>query len=200
MHKNVYSRPAGKPATCPVTKRRQNAEPLPVVALPEPLFVDKSTECHVTPPDVAARMVDYLDAPECCTVLEPSAGTGALVNALTDSGHKALNIFRVERNQALWQVLQMGEQSPGCCRCFLEWSQRAAQYPRIVMNPPFRQIKAHMSAALALLGKERHDDARLVALVPVTFEHPEAVELERLPADTFPTAKVNTKIIEVYRP
>lgn len=43
------------------------------------------------------------------------------------------------------------------------------------------------------------EPATLVALVPVTFEHPEAEHLETLPPDTFSTARVHTKIIRIRR-
>ena len=36
-----------------------------------------------------------------------------------------------------------------------------------------------------------------MALVPVTFEHPEADYLETLPPDTFSTARVHTKIVRM---
>ena len=43
------------------------------------------------------------------------------------------------------------------------------------------------------------EPATLVALVPVTFEYPEAEQLETLPPDTFSTARVHTKIIRIRR-
>ena len=67
------------------------------------------------------------------------------------------------------------------------------------MNPPFRNSKNHLSAALELLGHAGHDSAILVALVPITFEHDEAELIETLPNDTFSTAAVNTKIIRIVR-
>lgn len=75
------------------------------------------------------------------------------------------------------------------------------EFPRIIMNPPFSSVRKHIAAALRLMGRGGHaEPARLVALVPITFDHPEAVTLETLPADTFATAKVNTKIICIERP
>ena len=38
---------------------------------------------------------------------------------------------------------------------------------------------------------------KLVALVPITFQHDEAETLENLSNDTFSAAKVNTKIIRI---
>ncbi len=56
-----------------------------------------------------------------------------------------------------------------------------------------------MQAALNLLGSGGHDVATLVALVPITYQHDEAEELEILDRETFPTAAVNTKIIRIER-
>ena len=75
-----------------------------------------------------------------------------------------------------------------------------AEFPRILMNPPFRDVRKHVAAALTLLGRGGHvEAATLVALVPVTFDHPEAEHLETLPPDTFSTARVHTKIVRVRR-
>ncbi|MCG7625950.1 hypothetical protein MHM97_21530 [Epibacterium sp. Ofav1-8] len=92
---------------------------------------------------------------------------------------------------------------PTIHRCFLEYADEVkgqAEFPRIIMNPPFRGVRKHITAALSLLGRGGHaEPATLVALVPVTFEHPEAEHLETLTPDTFSTARVHTKIISVRR-
>jgi hypothetical protein len=82
--------------------------------------------------------------------------------------------------------------------CFLEYSATPTikpQFPRIVMNPPFRNVKHHMKAAITLLDKCSFTSAVLVALVPVTYEHGLAETLEILPHDTFASTTVHTKII-----
>ncbi len=56
-----------------------------------------------------------------------------------------------------------------------------------------------MKAALSLLGCGGHEVATLVALVPITYQHDEAEELEELDRETFPTAAVSTKIIRIER-
>lgn len=78
-------------------------------------------------------------------------------------------------------------------------AQGRIEFPRIVMIPPFRAVKKHLAAALSLLGRSGHDCATLVALVPITYEHEEAEELEELGRDTFPAAAVYTKIIRIAR-
>ncbi|WP_378952132.1 methyltransferase type 11 [Mesorhizobium sp. ANAO-SY3R2] len=195
----IYSRPA-KPMSIPVRRRDDFAklEPLTVAA---PVTVDKFTECHVTPGDVAARMVHYLGPQGDYLTLEPSAGTGQLTRALLAAGHSQHELTQVERHNRLAAGLhQLG---PVVNRCFLEWAAEVrgkVEYPRIIMNPPFSEVRKHVAAALWLLGRSGHDEpAVLVALVPVTYQHQDAETLETLPPDTFATAKVHTKIIRITK-
>jgi hypothetical protein len=199
MKPSVYTRPT-KPLHVAVTPRRDfapivKAEPFEIIA------VDKATECHVTPDDVAARMVDYLSRPGDYLTLEPSAGTGQLARALLASGHSKHELTMIERHHAL--AARLHAIGPTINRCFLEYAAEMrgkVEFPRVVMNPPFSDVRKHVAAALALLGRGGHDEpATLVALVPATFEHPEATELEHLPDSTFSTARVRTKIIRVQR-
>jgi hypothetical protein len=74
------------------------------------------------------------------------------------------------------------------------------EFPRVIMNPPFSDVRKHVAAALSLMGRGGHaEPATLVALVPITFQHDDAETLETLPPDTFATAKVHTKIIRIER-
>ncbi|EQA97259.1 SAM-dependent methyltransferase [Sphingobium sp. HDIP04] len=199
MKPSVYKRPA-KPLYMTVTRRRDfealpKAEPVEIVA------VDRATECHVTPPEVAARMVAYLGAPGDKLTLEPSAGTGNLSRALLESGHSRYELVQVERHIKLSGMLHPFGSVIN--RCFLEYAAEArgkVEFPRVIMNPPFSEVRKHVAAALSLMGRNGHDCApRLVALVPITFQHPDAEELETLPDDTFATAKVRTKVIRIFR-
>lgn len=199
MKPSVYTRP-DKPMTIEV-RRRDRLAPLGKIEAQEPVVVDKFTECHVTPSDVAARMVHYLGPTGDYLTLEPSAGTGQLSKALLASGHSSTELTQVERHNTLAAGLY--EFGPVVRRCFLEWAKEVrgkVEYPRIIMNPPFRDVRKHVAAALSLMGRGGHDEpSTLVALVPVTFTHEEAEILETLPVDTFTTAKVHTKIIRVRR-
>jgi len=199
MKPSVYVRP-GKPLFAPVNRREDfaaitKAPPIEVIA------VDKFTECHVTPDDVAARMVDYLGRPGDYLTLEPSAGTGQLARALLASGHSKHELTLVERHISLAGRLR--SLAPTINRCFLEWAAEVrgkVEFPRIIMNPPFSEVRKHIAAAESLLGQGGHlEPATLVALVPVTFQHPNAIELEHLSDSTFATAKVRTKIIRIQK-
>jgi len=198
MKKSVYSRP-NKPMSIPV-QRRHSVEIKPQV-LQEPIIVDRESECHVTPLDVARRMVSYLGSQGDYLTLEPSAGTGALVSALLASGHSRAEICTVERHHKLaGEVRKLGV--PVIQECFLDYAARVrgkVEFPRIIMNPPFSQVRKHVKAALSLLGRNGHAEAPvLVALVPITFEHDAAEVMETLPADTFATCHVRTKIVRVF--
>jgi hypothetical protein len=194
MKPGVYTRPA-KPMFIPVTRRR-DFEALPKAEPVEIVTEDKATECHVTPPEVAARMVDYLGRRGDYLTLEPSAGTGNITRALLASGHSRYELTQVERHIRLASGLH--KFGPVICRCFLEYAEEArgkVEFPRIIMNPPFSHVRQHIAAALSLLGRGGHDEATLVALVPITFERDGFETLETLPDDTFSTAKVRTKIV-----
>lgn len=200
MKAKLYTRPA-KPMFVSV-KHRCDFEAVKATAPIEIVAVDKFTECHVTPDAVAARMVSYLGPQGDFLTLEPSAGTGQLVRALFAAGHSRYEITMVERHIKLANNLHgLG---PVINRCFLEYAEEArwkVEFPRIIMNPPFSQVRKHVAAALSLLGRNGHTEpATLVALVPVTFEHDEAETLEHLPDDTFATARVHTKVIRIRRP
>lgn len=192
--RSIYTRP-DKPLTIPVRRRTEPA-PMEVRELPEVIAVDRATECHVTPDDVAARMVDHLGPQGDYLTLEPSAGTGQLARALLAAGHSKYELCMIERHNTLAAGLhQLG---PTQNRCFLEYAEEARgkiEFPRIIMNPPFREVRKHIAAALSLLGRGGHDVATLVALVPVTYQHDDAEHLEDLPPDTFSTARVFTKLI-----
>ncbi|MEP2533510.1 hypothetical protein [Shimia sp.] len=193
----MYTRP-NKPLSIPVKNRRDPA-PFQPVELVQPVIVDAATECHTTPDSVARRMVEYLGPQGDYLTLEPSAGTGQLIRALLASGHSGNELTMVERHIGLCGHLY--RYGPVINRCFLEYAAEvkgAAAFPRIIMNPPFRKVRAHVAAAESLLGRGGHaEPATLVALVPVTFKHDRAETLEELPPDTFPTARVFTKIIRI---
>lgn len=205
MKPSVYTRQR-KPVVIPV-RRRDDFAPLVKIEAPEIVAVDKATECHVTPPEVAARMVRYLPRVGDILTLEPSAGTGNLSRALIEAGQSRYELTQVERHVRLSHGLhQFGAVIN---RCFLEYAEEArgkVYFPNVIMNPPFSAVRKHITAAMSLMGSNGHSDfetgepyrATLVALVPITFERDGFETLEHLPDDTFSTAKVRTKIVR-YR-
>jgi len=197
MNPRVYTMP--RPPQRLEVRRRGDFAPIVAGPVPAIITVDKATECHVTPPDVAARMVQYLG--EVCDklTLEPSAGTGNITRALLASGHSRNELCQVERHIAL--ARELTSLGPIIVRCFLEYAQEArgkVEFPRVIMNPPFSDVRKHIAAARSLMGRGGHASPPvLVALVPVTFEAEGMETLEHLPDNTFSTAKVRTKIIRI---
>lgn len=199
MKPSAYTRPA-KPLAIPVGRRR-DFEPIAKAPTIEIVAVDRATECHVTPPDVAARMVRHLGPVGDFLTLEPSAGTGNLSRALLAAGHSPRELVQVERHIRLSGGLhQFGTVIN---RCFIEYAAEVVgrvEFPRVIMNPPFSDVRKHIAAALSLMGRGGHaDPATLVALVPITFDRDDCETLEILPPDTFSTARVSTKIIRATR-
>jgi phospholipid N-methyltransferase len=96
--------------------------------------VISAAQLFPTPPDIARRVVELADVQPGMTVLEPSAGTGALLDALgTHAG-----ITAVEINSALAEALQSRyPRSDVRCADFLALGDELGTFDRIVMNPPF---------------------------------------------------------------
>lgn len=196
MHKSIYTRP-NKPKST-IAPPKVELETLTVEPRAKPLVVDKSTECHVTPKAWADLLVEYLELEPDDQVLEPSAGTGNLVQALIDAGHSDERITSIEKHYILNESL--------CSRfgCglgamyhedFLVWAETriatGIKYEKIIMNPPFREVRKHIETAMKLVRFTGY----LVAIVPNSFEHPSFEELDELPRDAFGACKVNTKIV-----
>lgn len=211
MDQSVYVRP-NKPQTLTVTKRDRVCTLSPVV-IHDVLEVASVTECHVTPPEVAALMADYLGLPRHGQkALDPQAGTGNLINALLESGYNYNQITAIERHCDLSEhcLNRFGKQVKTFNTCFLEYAENNKLnaryagnnklfYQRIITNPPFKNIKKHMNAALELLHCPNNLGASLVALVPLSYDHPEAYTLDELSSDTFQNTNVRTKIIQIDR-
>lgn len=204
---SIYTRPAAKPRKMLVPRDREETEARPVVGLNKPVMVDKGTECHVTPPKVAANMFYYADLREGHKMLEPSGGTGNIALAMAERGHDVNNITIVERHCGLCDIMRQrfaehDAEYTGTVfadievinDCFLEWAgSTPRRFDRIIMNPPFRKVKQHIKTAESLLSP----GGTITAIVPITFKHDTAETLEELPNDTFTNAKVYTKIIRI---
>lgn len=195
MNKCAYQRP-NKPLFISVQKRLRSVEiETPSVDV---LSVHASTECHVTPLDVADKMAEYLNLDDGLSVLDPQVGTGNLARACFNIGYN-IQLTAIERNFALYEVAtrnMKGFNAEVINRCFLEYAAHPRKkFDRVITNPPFSQVKKHMKAALDLLA----NNGEMIALVPVTFNMPGAELLEHLSNDCFALAKVNTKLIRITK-
>ena len=116
-----------------------------------------SDQLFVTPPDLAEKVIEYAELESGETVFEPSIGTGNLVQAVINSVDT--EVFGYEINQGLCDILRgkfpsyklQVQQAD-----FLSIEKpetEAMKFPRIVMNPPFKNgddIK-HINHALKFL-------------------------------------------------
>jgi len=210
MNINCFTRP-NKPLVC----KRPNFDikiPLVEIEAPKLLTVDAGTECHTTPDHVADLMVSYLNYEHATLntasmgVLEPHAGTGQLVAAMLRAGIMGGFINTVELHYKL--VEHMRGRFEGTSvnlnqgdfltdYKIFEYSPREeySGEQRIICNPPFKKIIAHMDQVYKCLRPE----GVAICLVPITYKKIDHEVLETLDSDTFAHAKVNTKIIKIVR-
>lgn len=151
-----------------------------------------------TPVDVAERVIDYLELFPRCRVLEPSAGTGRLVDAIREAEPSSI-LTLVEQDERLairlraWFLMvddfldiRQEDCSPGL-------------FDRIAMNPPFSNGAdiRHVKHARRFLGT----GGVLVAIVADGPRQESAFadweDLERLPSGTFQGTRVRARIIRM---
>jgi len=139
-----------------------------------------------TPADLAERMADLADIRDDSSVLEPSAGTGRLLDAIGDAGAE---LVAVELNAGLARALhaKYGRATVKGADFLSLAPSQLGTFDRVVMNPPFgnAQDVQHIRHALQFLKP----GGRLVALCAAgsrqraAFEH--LGEWEDLPPGTF---------------
>lgn len=159
--------------------------------------------------ELAARVVEAADIePGRCTILEPSAGLGNLLDAVPDLDERIAvgNVVAVEVNAQLAQCLR---DRLGCnvhAADFLTLNGGLGKFDRVIMNPPFENgadIK-HIRHALSFLLP----GGRLVAICANGPRQREALKSlaeesggywEDLPAGSFATAgtNVNTALVVI---
>ena len=159
-----------------------------------------------TPPHIVEQMIDYADIQQGNRILEPSAGTGAILDGLKQSGVDLHNVEAVELNTSLAAALR--EKYPYVSQGdFLQYgTSAAAGFDRILMNPPFKNgidIK-HIEHAYSLLnpggvlvaicanGPRQQDRLRLLA-------EESGGGYEALPPNTFDGTGVNSAIVHIYK-
>ncbi|MBP2480184.1 phospholipid N-methyltransferase [Stenotrophomonas sp. PvP093] len=121
----------------------------------------RSEQLFPTPPDLARRMVDLAGLADCMTLLEPSAGTGRLLQAVRDSGAAVVSTS-IELNPRLCEALRLSyaDVRQGD---FLDFGGDVlGSFDVVLMNPPFRNASdiSHILHALQFV----RDGGRLVAL------------------------------------
>lgn len=72
-------------------------------------------------------------------------------------GHSPRELTMIERHHQLAAMTR--KIGPTIHGCFLDYADEVkgrAAFPRIIMNPPFREVRKHIAAALSLLGRGGH--------------------------------------------
>lgn len=158
--------------------------------LKEGVKIAVAPQLFPTPPDIAAKMVDYAGIDPDHSVLEPSAGTGNLIEEIKKHREPGKNgLIAYEINASLSDALQ--EKYPDYTILtddFLTTGEQPDTYDRIVMNPPFENgvdIK-HIKHAAGML----RPGGRLVALCANGPRQKDQLQdlcthWEDLPADSF---------------
>ena len=202
MNPSVYTRP-NKPRFMTV-RNRVDIGRFNTPNIPDVLEVSAQSECFITPVDEAEKMASYLfdyASASTGTYADFSAGTGRLIGALLGWGVDASRVYAVERDYTLVKTL-MGNYDGVTVthECFLSQCEERKNAPvidYILLNPPFKKVRAHMRAAYNALNM----GGVMVALVPVSFSasYAEYEDLEILDDDIFAGISVSTKIIRVKK-
>ncbi|SBV93149.1 Methyltransferase domain protein [uncultured delta proteobacterium] len=174
--------------------------------LKEGVQIAVADQLFPTPAHIVEQMIDYADIQPDSRILEPSAGTGAILDGLAQHGVDLHNVEAVELNYTLAAALR--EKYPYVSQGdFLQYgTSAAAGFDRILMNPPFKNgidIK-HIEHAYSLLnpggvlvaicanGPRQQDRLR-----PMAEESGGGYEV--LPPNTFDGTGVNTAMVHIYK-
>lgn len=154
-----------------------------------------------TPPDVAARMVEFAGLEPGARILEPSAGTGRILDAVRALRVPGYQVVAVERDRRLAETLERlhGLRAQVVAADFLTLQpEQLGQFDRVVMNPPFSGADdiRHILHARRMLKP----GGRLVALCAagprqVQTLQPLAEHWEDLPAGTFSGTNVRAALL-----
>lgn len=121
-----------------------------------------------TPPELARQVVEAADIQPGARVLEPSAGTGSLAEAVTEAEPSAV-VTCVEVVPRLVELMKLKGLSVHCCD-FLDCPDAAGlKFDRIVMNPPFER-QADIDHVRQAYGHLRRN-GRLVAIMSAGVEY-----------------------------
>lgn len=173
-------------------------------SLREGIKVLTAPQLFPTPPDVARRLVAVAGVDPGHRVLEPSAGTGAILAELSTTGGPVP--IAVEINRELATALRQRYPLVSVrCADFLICNGDLGTFDRIVMNPPFERGSdiRHIEHAMHFL-KPGGRLAAVCAAGPRQQDFARAHDMEwiDLPAGTFADAgtNVNTAIVIYNKP
>jgi len=121
----------------------------------------KSHQFYPTPESLATKAVEAACISQSDTVLEPSAGQGAIACLLPVEQTTC-----VEINALNCKILESRALNVECAD-FLRWENKGKRFDKIVMNPPFSEgrFQAHLEHAVTLLNP----GGKLVAILPANY-------------------------------
>jgi protein-L-isoaspartate O-methyltransferase len=166
------------------------------------VVVISAPQLFPTPPSLADRMVELANIQPGQRVLEPSAGTGRIIDAIRRKAH-GYAITAVELNCNLAHRLRMVDCVDDTHQAdFLECNGNLGQFERILMNPPFANADdiKHITHALTMLKP----GGRLVAICANGPRQQDKLRpivedmrgtWEELPPDTFTSAGTSVRTV-----
>jgi len=98
--------------------------------------VVSANQLFPTPVELAERMVDEACIKPGMSILEPSAGTGRILDAIADCYLESVEVTAVEINHNLANALSNRVGVEAICTDFMEFK-RLWSFDRVLMNPPF---------------------------------------------------------------
>ncbi len=193
-----------------MTYRGEKGKADPIVQMKRDLIGQKIPGYFPTTKPIAAKIAAIADVKPGEKVLEPSAGSGAIADAVKQSQPKA-DITTIEINSSLSDILN----AKGYRNIQGDFLEHQGEYDKILMNPPFEngQDVDHVKHAYDLLKPGG-------TLVSVMSEHPffasdrKSSEFrdwlngrgtsEKLPQGSFLTSEVstgvNTRLVTIKKP
>ena len=121
-----------------------------------------------TPPAIVQDMIDRAQLRAGMTILEPSAGSGAIACAVEDYMEGEVTVVVMERNYSLCEVLRLRGFNAEPVD-FMEQQPGTFGFDRVIMNPPFekQQDIDHVLHAFKFLKP----GGRLVAIMSPSFQY-----------------------------
>lgn len=122
----------------------------------------EGTDYYATPEPLGAKMVEWADSKANESMLEPSAGHGAIARWLPDNTNNVV----VEPSYALMPKLIRATPSAKTINGTFEEFSLVNKFNGIVMNPPFGTGGKTAIEHLAKAFRHLHDGGRIVAIIP----------------------------------
>lgn len=128
-----------------IAKRAEREKQQAIDVAEDKVRFEKLPGFFPTPPEIIERMIEAARLEDGDLILDPSAGNGAILDAVNLHGaksNKAFNIMAVEIRPSLCDILQLKGYAHQCSD-FLDvnvWSQ-LGQFSVILMNPPFENFQ-----------------------------------------------------------